>query len=380
VASIKSQVATYVLGKEATQYSHVQNLETFPGNIDMPKGSAIITYNPATKSWSYLTSIPAYGMGGGSQDINKYLFPAELMYYGNSPVRVTDDAHETAHYPNTVANWDADATWGTGELAGTAGWTKDGKVSSTTRSVAMQKDINYGTALLKSTVKYGAATLKDNNHAIQQARSGADEPDATIDIAADAFRLTGILVGGATQTVGWNYVNKGSTFDHIVYDNDIPNTTIPGTVNTPSDPNYTLLWDNWNSALANDAQTPVYVALELVNNAKDFWGNANRVRKGGTFYLIGKLDPDGKTFPTRNATNYNLPPYNDDATGTTKEAIRVFMQDFMTVANFTIGVTSLQKAYVTVPDLRSSEISLGLSVDINWETGLNFGDVVLGDF
>ena len=380
VASIKSQVATYVLGKEVTQYSHIQTLETFPGNIDMPKGSAIITYNPATKSWSYLTSIPAYGMGGGSQDINKYLFPAELLYYGNSPVRVTDDAHETAHYPNTVANWDADATWGTGELAGTAGWTKDGKVSSTTRSVAMQKDINYGTALLKSTVKYGAATLKDNNHAIQQARSGADEPDATIDIAADAFRLTGILVGGATQTVGWNYVNKGSTFDHIVYDNDIPNTTIPGSVGTPSDPNYTLLWDNWNSALANDAQTPVYVALELVNNAKDFWGNANRVRKGGTFYLIGKLDPAGKSFPTRNATNYNLPPYNDDATGTTKEAIRVFMQDFMTVANFTIGETSLQKAYVTVPDLRSSEISLGLSVDINWETGLNFGDVVLGDF
>ena len=380
VASIKSQVATYVLGKEVTQYSHIQTLETFPGNIDMPKGSAIITYNPATKSWSYLTSIPAYGMGGGSQDINKYLFPAELLYYGNSPVRVTDDAHETAHYPNTVANWDADATWGTGELAGTAGWTKDGKVSSTTRSVAMQKDINYGTALLKSTVKYGAATLKDNNHAIQQARSGADEPDAPIDIAADAFRLTGILVGGATQTVGWNYVNKGSTFDHIVYDNDIPNTTIPGSVGTPSDPNYTLLWDNWNSALANDAQTPVYVALELVNNTKDFWGNANRVRKGGTFYLIGKLDPAGKSFPTRNATNYNLPPYNDDATGTTKEAIRVFMQDFMTVANFTIGETSLQKAYVTVPDLRSSEISLGLSVDINWETGLNFGDVVLGDF
>ena len=117
-----------------------------------------------------------------------------------------------------------------------------------------------------------------------------------------------------------------------------------------------------------------------MNNAKDFWGNANRVRKGGTFYLIGKLDPAGKSFPTRNATNYNLPPYNDDATGTTKEAIRVFMQDFMTVANFTIGETSLQKAYVTVPDLRSSEISLGLSVDINWETGLNFGDVVLGDF
>jgi len=113
-----------------------------------------------------------------------------------------------------------------------------------------------------------------------------------------------------------------------------------------------------------------------VNNAKDFWGNANRVRKGGTFYIVGKLDPAGMAFPSRTATNYNLPPYNND--GTTIEASRVFIQDFMTTANFTIGEESLQHAYVTVPDLRSSEISLGLSVDIIWETGLNF-NVVLGE-
>jgi hypothetical protein len=317
-------------------------------------------------------------MGGGSQDINKYLFPAELMYYGNSPVRVTDDAHETGHYPNTVGTWDNDDTWSTGVLAGTTGWTKDAKVKSTTRSVAMQKDINYGTALLKTTVKYGAANLKDNNHAIQAARSGADEPDATITVSGDSFKLTGVLIGGVTQTVGWNYVNKGGDFDNMVYDNNIPNQTIPATVDTPSEPNYTLVWDNWNSALANNAQSPVYVALEFVNNAKDFWGNANRVRKGGTFYIVGKLDPSGMPFPSRTATNYNLPPYNNDATGTTIEASRVFIQDFMTTANFTIGETSLQHAYVTVPDLRSSEISLGLSVDIIWETGLNF-NVVLGE-
>ena len=378
ISEIVNSVATNVYGKETTNYSHVSELEDFPGNIGMPKGSSIITYNAGTKTWEYLTSIPAYGMGGGSQDINKYLFPAELMYFGNSPVRVTDDAHETAHYPNTVGNWDNDATWGTGALAGTTGWTKDAKVKSTTRSVAMQKDINYGTALLKTTVKYGAANLKDNNHAIQAARSGADEPDATITVSGDSFKLTGVLIGGATQTVGWNYVNKGGAFDNIVYDNDIPNQTIPATVGTPTEPNYTLVWDNWNSALAVGAQSPVYVALEFVNNAKDFWGNANRVRKGGTFYIVGKLDPSGMAFPSRTATNYNLPPYNNDATGTTIEASRVFIQDFMTTANFTIGEESLQHAYVTVPDLRSSEISLGLSVDIIWETGLNF-NVVLGE-
>lgn len=380
VATIKQVVATYVQGKDVTNYSHVTTLESFPTNIDLPKGAAIINYDPSTKTWAYMTSIPAYGMGGGTQDISKYLFPAELMYFGNSPIRVTNDPHETNHYPSTVANWDNDATWAAGDLAGATGWTKDGKVKSTTRSVAMQKDINYGTALFKSTVKYGVATLKDNNHAIQLARSGADEPDASIDVAGDSFRLTGVLIGGATQVVGWNYVNKGSTFTHIVYDNDIPNTNIPVPAGTASEPNYTLVWDNWDSNLGLSTQAPVYIALELVNNAKDFWGSANRVRKGGTFYLIGKLDPQGESFPNRTATNYCQPPYNSDATGTTVQAPRVFIQDFMTVANFTIGVNSLKHAYVTVPDLRSSEISLGLSVDIKWETGLDFGDVVLGDY
>jgi len=54
------------------------------------------------------------------------------------------------------------------------------------------------------------------------------------------------------------------------------------------------------------------------------------------------------------------------------------MQDFLTTATFVINETSLQHALVAVPDLRSGQISLGLSVDLNWRTGINFGDVVLG--
>ena len=175
-----------------------------------------------------------------------------------------------------------------------------------------------------------------------------------------------------------NFVNKGSTYDYLIFDGEVPNGAIPQTVGTETAPVYTLLWDNWNSALPNDHQAPVYVALEFTNNAKDFWGHANKVRKGGTFYLTGKLDPTAMAFPSRTATNYNLPPYAN-ADGSTIEASRVFIQDFMTTASFTIGETSLQHAYVTVPDLRSSEISLGLSVDIKWETGLTFPDVVLGE-
>ena len=46
------------------------------------------------------------------------------------------------------------------------------------------------------------------------------------------------------------------------------------------------------------------------------------------------------------------------------------MQDYTTVANLTIK--SLKNAYSTVPDLRSIQLNLGLSVDLTWQSGLTF--------
>ena len=54
------------------------------------------------------------------------------------------------------------------------------------------------------------------------------------------------------------------------------------------------------------------------------------------------------------------------------------MQDFMTTANFWFNDKSLQEALLTVPDLRHSSLTLGLSVDMNWSTGINFDNVILG--
>jgi hypothetical protein len=51
---------------------------------------------------------------------------------------------------------------------------------------------------------------------------------------------------------------------------------------------------------------------------------------------------------------------------------RVFIQDYMTTATFKIGAESLKNAFTTVPDLRASQTSLGLSVDLNWRQGLSF--------
>ena len=144
-----------------------------------------------------------------------------------------------------------------------------------------------------------------------------------------------------------------------------------------------LVYDNYNSSKAYNEQNGVYVALEFVNNGPAFWGRDNLIRNGATFYLVGKLDPDAGHSTTDYSdgikwpSKYALPPY--DADGNSIHERRVFIQHYMTTATFVIGPQSLQHALVATPDLRSSQISLGLSVDLKWQTGLTFDNVILGE-
>ncbi len=337
---------------------------------------------PGTIVWSYLKDVQVFSAAGSTSCYNVY-YPAEICYFGNSPIRVTNETVTEPEFPQGVANWDTDSQWTS------KSWTKNSHVVSTTRSVAMQYNINYGTALLKSDLKYGAATLYDNNHAIQLIKNPAltpsDEPNAEITVTDNTFKLKGVLVGGVPTTVGWDFLPvAGSTFAQCIYDKAVASEAIPAS--GTGAPNYTLVWDNWNEAQRGAKQNDVYVCLEFENNSgKDFWGQHNIIRNGGIFYIVGKLDPDagrstsdrseGVTWPTDGLQA--LPPFT--GSGETLKERRVFMQDFMTTAHFVIGANSLQSAYSTVPDLRSSQISLGLSVDLKWETGLVFNDVVLGN-
>lgn len=362
------------------------DLNKFPDGIfHLPPGATVMKYTAVDNSttpgtivneYAYMSQVPTYAMGSanGSFNPNNYMYPAELCYFGNSPIRVTSDPHVKTEYPDGAANWDNDDNWKTTYTAGnnTVDWKKNGAVQSTTRSVAMQENINYGTAMLKTTIAYAnnVTNLKDNNSGIH-----TGEADNTIAVSGSPFTLTGILVGGQPQTVGWNYIVKTTGDDDpfvcMVYDNDLPSTAIP----TPAgNENYTMVWDNFTTAAT---QNTVYVALELTNNSgKDFWGMNNLIRNGAAFYLIGKLDPSEGgtiTWPTK----YALPPYNDS--GATIQTPRVFIQDFMTTAKFVIGEESLKTALVSVPDLRASHLSLGLSVDLSWSQGLNYENVVLGE-
>lgn len=350
--------------------------------------------------YKFLRNIPNYDLGGNGTSYvtqENYVYPAELMYFGNSPIRVTSNQLAPTDYPNGSSNWIDETKWGSN------GWTGASHVTSETKSVAMMNNINYGVALLETKVKIETdanGKIYDNS----QHFYGGDDKAISVGSTTVPFKLTGIIIGGQPQKVGWNYtatvlndMGALASWDRLVYDDQIPNPNIT----LSSDANvaaYTLLLDNYSFGFdptsgtkqdgAQDKQSEVYVALEFENNAGDFMGQHNMVRNGARFYLIGKLDPKENTVadPTKkyyetvgargDNDNHVIPPYNAD--GTSKGIARVFMQDYKTSVTFKIGKNSLKYAYVTVPNLSASQVSLGLSVDVNWETGIDFGTVILG--
>lgn len=338
--------------------------------------------------FSYLDEIPVYGMSSGSLPITNYRFPPELLYWANSGIRVSDDATDKLpDIPHTVSSWAEERNWS--DL-----WTPNGTISSTTRSVALMKQVNYGTALLRSTVQAVSPTLYDNKHGIFP-----EETNDVINVGSTSFKVTGLFIGGVQDVVGWDFVHKSdklpegvatNPFDKMIYDKLSSEISVSTDVSKPI---YTLVWDSYRPKFEDaemtrvagigdqSDQASIYVALELVNNTgKDFWGEMNLIRNGGTFYLVGKLDLESDRvaaqeidFPDEKFFHY--PPFDEE--GRTVKVKRVFMQDYMTEARFQIGATSLQHAYMTIPDLRSSQVSMGLSVDLNWQEGLDF-EVLLG--
>lgn len=370
----------------------------FPVNLGLPLGAALMTFadmhdlNPNVQPGSpedykvvqYIDKVPAYGIGGGSFPITNYRYPAELMYYTNSNIRTSNELKQNADFPLTTALWPVSTSW--------PGWTGGNKILSTTQSVGVAKTINYGTALLAIKVGYAAPNIYDNNKGLHPA-----EQNNVIDVGSNSnlFEVTGIMIGGVCDEVGWNFLPKpGKLFDKMIYD-DLSydgDDNNPGAVSIPrytemdadryTKDIYTLTFDNYDATKTlEQGQNIVYVALELKNKTgQDLWGELNVIRRDGTFYLVAALDPNdvaavakfkdaqGNINLSRN--DFNYPPFDQD--GNTINAPRVFMQDYVTTVKMNFTQESLSHAYVTMPDLRAGQVSLGLSVDVSWKSGYDF--------
>lgn len=315
----------------------------YPNNINLPDGAVELSFNATSKKFTYAATSGLTGLT--TLDASKICFPASIYYFQSSDIAATAKELETNQWPTTTTNWATTAPWLKDASNLAEGWTPS--VQPTTRSIAMRQNINYGVANLATTVKCGAASLADN--------TGLDVTDpsefaGTVAVPTEGFPVTGLLIGGQPTKVGFNFQpTSDAEYVQTIYDNNL--TDIVAKNGAASTTNYTIVLPNDKGRGVAD-QNKVNVAIELTNNSDvAFRGADGIIPAGGKFYLVGQLNPDAKTIE-----------------GVTNPA--VFMSDYKTTLNLTIN--SLKSAYNTIPDLRSTKLQLGLSVDLEWKTGIQF--------
>ena len=291
---------------------------TYPRSLGLPDGAAVIRWakNEATDKdeFSVRTTTTTLDNING---INRYTYPAELMFFVDSPIRTSANEVAKEVYKNAPTNqlWSAflDANYKGPET-----------VNTNTKAVAVKNPIQYGVAKLNLTLTGMSPTLRDAKDEIVSNTSMTTLP------------LTGVIIGGQ-HTVGFNMKPQGEQTDvdgRFIYETTVDATNLA----TEGYKTSTLVLQSYDNE-------KVPVILEFENNTEHaFVGKDGTVYPGARFYLIGMADPANK--------------------GEGDFAGRVFTQDYTTTMS--MSVTSLAKAYTCMPDLLAPRLEIGVQVVTKW--------------
>ena len=279
---------------------------TYPRSLNLPDGAAAIRWT-GSQFEVKTTTTQLDNING----INRYTYPAELMFFVDSPIRTSAEEVSKTVYQENTETWDAFLnTYYKGSTA----------VNTNTKAVAVKNPIQYGVAKLDLTLTGMSATLQD-----------AKEETVT-NANMTTMPLTGVIIGGQ-HTVGFNMKPQGEQTDvdgRFIYDTNI----IDGNKTS------TLVLQSYDNE-------KVPVILEFQNNtANSFTGKDGTVYPGARFYLIAMIDPADKKEEGKDYTN------------------RVFTQDYTTTMS--MSVTSLAKAYTCMPDLLAPRLEIGVEVTTDW--------------
>ncbi|WP_262288690.1 hypothetical protein [Hallella absiana] len=311
------------------------SLNGYPEDNNLPDGAATVKWSDSDKKFTVQTDKSVLDDGTSIAAMDSYVYPANLWYFVNTKIK-TDNAERNGDYVNGTS-WENILKNYSNDNA---------SVQASTRSIALKNQIQYAVGRLDTKVTL-ASTLKDHTGAV---------------VTTDGFPVKSILVGGQ-KAVDWQFqaMSADGTTQYTIYDKNVPSDMAAKTGGSAV--NHTLV-------LETIANQPAYMVVELENNTgKDFSGhNGEIIKAGANFYMVAKLDP----------TNDKGEVTQPTQSGSVK-LTKVFQQDYTTVANLTITENSdtnhdkgLGAAYNVIPDLRTPALSIGMSVDLNWQSGLTF--------
>ena len=319
-ANIKAFVAALkalLTGSDALSTAIIANIDgtnisgnDYPRSLGLPDGAAAIRWT-GSKFEVKTTTTQLDNING----INRYTYPAELMFFADSPIRTSAEEVLKTTYQNTDKLWSAFLdTYYKGSTA----------VNTNTKAVAVENPIQYGVARLDVTLSSMSATLRDAKDEIVPNTSMTTMP------------LTGVIIGGQ-HTVGFNMKPQGAQTDvdgRFIYETTVDASNYA----TQGYKTSTLVLQSYD-----DEKVPVILEFEN-NTGHAFVGKDGTVYPGARFYLIGMADPANK--------------------GEGDFAGRVFTQDYTTTMS--MSVTSLAKAYTCMPDLLAPRLEIGVQVVTKW--------------
>ena len=307
----------------------VAGLQNFPQKYNIPVGAVSTAYTAGAFGGSGAHTYGDLTPG----DLQKYVYPAQLWYFSNTKIRTanTKKLEELASKPNWKSVLDS---------YGDA----DGSVTSTTKSIALIDTIQYAVARLDVQVKFSDIVIKCNDPADPQ--TAESDHGLDVEFPISGYPMKAVLVGGQ-RNVGFDFTPLDASAVYTIYDT-VMTSAIYAQKNASvySAANSTLVLETKVDDNAHGSD--VNVALEFINTGKDFYGVDNQlIPAGARFYIVGTLKAE-------------------DATEAALDH-KVFKQDYTTTARF--NISTLKKAYSTIPDLKAPQLEIGMSVDLTWQAG-----------
>ena len=363
-AAIAAKIAAACTVAPAANSETIQlkdDYQGFPDDIHLPAGAARIEWNQAQGRY-VIPDVQAYGKQLNIMSVNDYCYPMNLQYQVLSNILASDQM--------VLQDAIADSTGTAPASEGQANWKKlidslyqnaNPVVTQTTQSVAMAQEVNYAVGRLALRARISTDNIYDAKGRLVDVTNG--------------FTLKGYIVGGQRE-VDYNFQPVAGSREYAIYDTDLNGGSQLLKRHDFTDYNYIL-------GLGTAADKNIYLAMELVNNGQDFQGADGVIAHGATFYLVADLAPS-------EGTNY-----------TTGSLDQIFCRDKATQVNLTINggwpdkngdgvpdpdldsqgrpkpLTGLATATYGMPRLDVPRPTVGLSVNLRWEEGLWYEDIIL---
>lgn len=284
----------------------------YPQAYGIPSGASFLSWDGAA-----FQALPE-ALDGWVQ-ATRYCYMPALYYYANSTLSTSYSSDIYEQYPGK--------TWEQIVALHTAGK----MVTKNTRAVVLDTPLQFACGMLVATVQATVNPLRDRGEANA----------FTLDDSSHTFPVTGLVLGGQyEQHYNFTPVTDDAA-EEVQQETFLFDANISGTyVNTAQSAPFRTL------VLPTPLEREVYFYLELRNDSgKAFRGADGIIPAGSRFYLAGIIPA----------------PSQEDIAGGVN---RVFMQDRFT--QITCKITSLQNAYLCIPQMGNPELELGVQTKANW--------------